>query len=412
MAVEAATTPSAIDPARMQLAGTIRQASTATGVSFGYLVAAAKIESNLNPQAAAPTSSARGLYQFIEQTWLGTVKEAGAAFGYDRYADAITRTASGRYEVSDPNMRNEILSLRKDPAANAAMAGVLTRSNSFKLTGTLGRRPTDGELYIAHFLGAGGASRLISNVQNNPQASAVDMFPRAAAANRSIFYDRGGNPRSVSQVYAELTGRYDVAANSQVAQTMLAAGGGRAPSSTGTSTAPPMNIAAVPLAPAGQVQRVALSTEMTESESRARGIAERNSRFHSMFQTGERGEPVASVVRELWANGSSSSTSGITANAPASAADARSRWICSATASACFRADIRHCEPIAVRSAASIRAPMAKQSSRAPAGAQIDAEIAAASALSVIWRACRRAAGLLRRFAPRNDAAGTAICVS
>jgi Transglycosylase SLT domain len=317
MAVEAATTPYAIDPARTQLAGTIRQASTATGVSFGYLVAAAKIESNLNPQAAAPTSSARGLYQFIEQTWLGTVKEAGAAFGYDRYADAITRTASGRYEVSDPNMRREILALRKDPAANAAMAGVLTRSNSFKLTGTLGRRPTDGELYIAHFLGAGGASRLISNVQNNPQASAVDMFPRAAAANRSIFYDRSGNPRSVSQVYAELTGRYSVAANSQATQTMLAVGGGAPSTSNGTSTAPPMNIAAVTLAPAGQVQRVALSTEMTEAESRARGIAERNSRFHSLFQAGERGEPVASVVRELWANGSSSSTSGITADATA-----------------------------------------------------------------------------------------------
>lgn len=319
MAVETATTTYAIDPARTQLAGTIRQASTATGVSFSYLVAAAKIESNLNPQAAAPTSSARGLYQFIEQTWLGTVKEAGAAFGYDRYADAITRTASGRYEVSDPNMRSEILALRKDPAANAAMAGVLTRSNSFKLTGTLGRRPSDGELYIAHFLGAGGASRLISNAQNNPQASAVDMFPRAAAANRSIFYDRSGKERSVSQVYAELTGRYDVAANSQVAQTMLAAGGG-VPSSARTSTAPPMNIAAVPLAPAGQVQRVALSTEMTEAESRARGIAERNSRFHSLFQAGERGEPVASVVRELWANGSSSSTNGITANTTTSAA--------------------------------------------------------------------------------------------
>jgi len=316
MAVEAATTGYPIDPARAQLAGTIRQASTATGVSFGYLVAAAKIESNLNPQAAAPTSSARGLYQFIEQTWLGTVKEAGAAFGYDRYADAITRTASGRYEVSDPNMRGEILALRKDPAANAAMAGVLTRSNSFRLTSDLGRRPTDGELYMAHFLGAGGASRLISSVQNSPQASAVDMFPRAAAANRSIFYDRSGQERSVSQVYADLTGRYDVAANSQMAQTMVAAGGGMP--STGaarTSTAPPMNIAALPVVPAGQVQRMAMLTEVSEADSRALGIAERNSRFHSMFQAGERGEPGAPVVRELWANGSSSSTNGITANA-------------------------------------------------------------------------------------------------
>jgi hypothetical protein len=319
MAVEAATTHSVIDPARASLAGTIKRASTATGVNFGYLVAAAKIESNLNPSAAAPTSSARGLYQFIEQTWLGTVKEAGSAFGYDRYADAITRIASGRYEVSDPAMRREILQLRKDPAANAAMAGVLTRSNSFKLTGALGRRPSDGELYIAHFLGAGGASRLISKVQNAPQASAVAMFPRAAAANRSIFYDRAGAPRSVGQVYAELTGRYSVAANSQATQSMLAAAGGL-PSAAPQAVLPPTTLAAVSLAPAGHVERVALKTEMSEAESRALGIAERNSRFHSMFQAGERGEPVASAVRELWANGSSSSTTGIAANAQPNAA--------------------------------------------------------------------------------------------
>ena len=309
MAVEAATTPTAIDPARTALAGTIRQASTATGVSFGYLVAAAKIESNLNPQAAAPTSSARGLYQFIEQTWLGTVKEAGASFGYGRYADAITRLPSGSYEVSDAAARQEILQLRKDPAANAAMAGVLTRSNGFKLTGALGRRPSDGELYIAHFLGAGGASRLISNVQSNPQASAAALFPRAAAANRSIFYDRDGGARSVSQVYGELTGRYNVAANSQLTQSMLAAGGAQP-----TTAAPAVNLAAVSFGPNGQVQRIPLSTEMSEADSRQLGISERNSRFHSMFQAGERGEPIASAVRELWANGSSSSPRGITSD--------------------------------------------------------------------------------------------------
>jgi hypothetical protein len=56
---------------------------------------------NLNPKAQASTSSARGLYQFIEQTWLGTVKEAGNAFGYGKYADAITKSDSGRYSVAD-----------------------------------------------------------------------------------------------------------------------------------------------------------------------------------------------------------------------------------------------------------------------------------------------------------------------
>ena len=53
---------------------------------------------------------------------------------------------------------------------------------------------------------------------------------------------------------------------------------------------------------------------MTEADSRALGIAERNSRFHSLFQTGERGEPVSAAVRELWSNGSSSSTRGIAAD--------------------------------------------------------------------------------------------------
>src|ERR1700740_2235897 len=107
--------------------GAIRQASAATGTSFNYLLATAQVESGLNPQAGAATSSARGLFQFIEQTWLATLKRAGAELGYSQYADAITKTASGKYEVQDPAMRNTILKLRNDPAANAAMAGAFTK---------------------------------------------------------------------------------------------------------------------------------------------------------------------------------------------------------------------------------------------------------------------------------------------
>ncbi len=91
--------------------GAIRQAAQATGTSFQYLLATARVESGLDPQAGAATS-ARGLFQFVEQTWLGTMKQSGAALGYGRYAGAITRTASGRYEVADPAMRREILKLR------------------------------------------------------------------------------------------------------------------------------------------------------------------------------------------------------------------------------------------------------------------------------------------------------------
>src|SRR5271154_7086712 len=110
--------------------GAIRQAAQATGTSFQYLLATAQVESGLNPQAGASTSSARGLFQFIEQTWLATMKQSGAGLGYGQYADAITKTASGKYEVQDPAMRSAILKLRNDPTANAVMAGAFTQSNA------------------------------------------------------------------------------------------------------------------------------------------------------------------------------------------------------------------------------------------------------------------------------------------
>ncbi len=106
MSVEAANlSTTALTPARAQVAGAIKNAAGQTGTSFSYLLATAKMESDFNPTATATTSSAKGLFQFIEQTWLGTVKEAGAHFGYGQYADAISRTPSGGYTVTDPAAR-------------------------------------------------------------------------------------------------------------------------------------------------------------------------------------------------------------------------------------------------------------------------------------------------------------------
>ena len=205
----------AVNPANAnaapQVTGAIQQAARSSGISFEYLLTTAQIESNLNPGAQASTSSAKGLYQFIEQTWLATMKGGGPATGYGRYADAITRSADGRYEVADPAMRAAIMQLRSDPAASAMMAGAFTRANASHLQSAIGRQPTEGELYIAHFLGSDGAGKLITTAIAQPQTNAADMFPQAAAANRSIFYDGVGRPRSVSDVYAKLTGRFDVA---------------------------------------------------------------------------------------------------------------------------------------------------------------------------------------------------------
>lgn len=191
-----------------EIKAALRRASAATGTEFDYLLRTAQRESALKPEAEAATSSATGLFQFIEQTWLATVKKSGDQFGLGKYADAITRTADGRHKVTDPQMRQEILALRKDPATASLMAGVYTRDAAGRLSEAFGRAPLEGELYIAHFLGAGGAVRLINAAHATPDASAPDMFPRAARANRPVFYDRSGDDRSVRDVYTMLVEKH------------------------------------------------------------------------------------------------------------------------------------------------------------------------------------------------------------
>ena len=308
MSVDASSAPAAagIDPSRLRIAGAIKQAANTTGTSFEYLLATAKMESNFNPAASASTSSARGLFQFIDQTWLGTVKEAGRQLGYGNYADAITRSASGSYSVSDPAARNAILKLRDDPQAASAMAGVLTQSNSFRLTGKIGRRPTDGELYMAHFMGVGGAAKLIANAEDNPQASGARLFPNAAAANRSIFYERGGRARSVSEVYSVLTSRYASAANSSATRTAMASVGVTPASKVAVAAAvTSVNNAAYlssfpdvrSVTPVSATPQPAITTASLQQPGQPM--------FRSLFQAGERAQPVSPAVQELWGNGSS-----------------------------------------------------------------------------------------------------------
>jgi hypothetical protein len=308
-----------------RVTGAIRDAARKTGAGFEYLLNTAIRESNLNPNAKAKTSSATGLFQFIDQTWLGTMKQSGASLGYGKYADAISKTSSGRYVVSDSAMRNEIFALRKDPTANAVMAGAFANSNAKVLTERLGRQPTDGELYMAHFLGASGASRFIRAAESNPNAKAAAFFPRAANANTSIFYDKTGQARSLKQVYAGLVSRHNVIGNTQIAEakpsdTVQAAGLSvplprarpllpEAPPSPMINVAmvtPPAAASATPVvagatasatnAPATFAERVA----PIESAAMAYAPeAPQRPLFQTLYQPDQRG-PVAPVVRELW----------------------------------------------------------------------------------------------------------------
>lgn len=258
-----------------QVASAIRQGAAATGASFDYLLATAQLESGLNPTAQAPTSSAGGLFQFIDQTWLGIVKAVGPALGFSGYANAIQKGPDGRYQVADPAARAAILDLRNDPVASATMAGAFTRDNAAQLAGVLGRQPTEGELYMAHFLGAEGAGKLINTVRSQPQASAAAVFPAAAAANRSIFFD-GSRPRTVAEVYARLDSRFQTARTAA-----LAAPGARVPDT------------------AGMTQVLAAAAENPASVADSRPL------FQAMF-TDRGASPVSPSVGGLWTNDSAS----------------------------------------------------------------------------------------------------------
>ena len=183
----------------------IQRASQATGVDFSFLMKTAGRESGMNPSAKAPTSSAAGLFQFVEQTWLSTLKQHGAKYGYARYAELISKGADGRFHVpGGDEARRTVMDLRLDPHAASLMAGEMTSDSAAYLKGRTGRSPTAGELYAAHFLGPQGSARLIEAVHTRPGATAAQLFPDAAHANKTIFY-RDGRAATVGEVYANLT---------------------------------------------------------------------------------------------------------------------------------------------------------------------------------------------------------------
>jgi hypothetical protein len=251
----------------------IREGAEKTGAGFDYLLKTAQRESALEPDAKAKTSSATGLFQFIEQTWLSMVKQEGPKQGLSGYANAISESNDGRLTVADPAAREKILQLRNDPQVAALMAGALTQKNRDQLASTLGRQPHAGELYMAHVLGARGASDLIRTASSDPTRVAAKDFPDAAAANRGIFFDKSGKARSAQEVYGVLSASH---ANTQLAATTAqAAVTAQATAATGQGADQPAEIAAA-LAP-----------------GRARGLI-------GLFSTGGSREPVSKAVANLW----------------------------------------------------------------------------------------------------------------
>jgi hypothetical protein len=178
----------------------IKTAAQKTGVNFAYLLEQAAAESSFKTDAKAKTSSASGLYQFIERTWMAMVRDHGDKYGLGDLASQID--AKGR--VKDPAVRKEILALRNDPEKAALMAGEFAADNKRYLEqfgdkiGPVGAT----ELYFAHFMGAGGAASFLKACKDNPLAAGADLFPQAARANYNVFYNsKTGQPRTLAEIY-------------------------------------------------------------------------------------------------------------------------------------------------------------------------------------------------------------------
>ena len=201
--------PAAAAPVDPTIVADIRRASRSANVDFGYLMAQAAQESSFQPDAKASTSSATGLFQFIDSTWLNSVKQYGAKYGLGGLAQQITTDEDGRPHVADPMIKREILELRKDPKVSSEIAAEFAHANKTEVEKALGHTASSTDLYLAHFLGAQGATDFVKQIAAGGGAKAADILPGAAAANRSVFYDNNGDAKTVAQIYRSFSDKIE-----------------------------------------------------------------------------------------------------------------------------------------------------------------------------------------------------------
>ena len=199
----------------------IKEASNKVGVDESIMLAMAKQESGFKPDAKAGTSSAKGLYQFIDSTWNSMVS---------RFSKSFPELLKGPYD-----------------ALASAIAGALyikenatfLKKNNIPVTGT--------NIYASHFLGAGGARTLLT-APPNQIAAEVPGLQAPAAANKNIFFVKGdvNKPRTVEQVIEVLYNKvgktaeeYKIALNEPTTGTQLASASADVNSSKRTQRSTP-----------------------------------------------------------------------------------------------------------------------------------------------------------------------------
>ncbi len=194
-------------PTNLRVPDDIRRAiglaSSTVGVDSGYLVAVAARESSFDAAAHAQQSTALGLYQFTEDTWLRVVKLFGERHGLASYAQEIDIDESGSVAMRSGALRDKLLRLRRDPQLSALMAAELALDNKMRLERLLGRGVSPSEIYIAHFLGVAQAAKMIAIARSTPEMAGSHVLPIAAESNPGVFGD-AATPLSVGAIVAEI----------------------------------------------------------------------------------------------------------------------------------------------------------------------------------------------------------------
>ncbi|KQU16126.1 transglycosylase SLT domain protein [Methylobacterium sp. Leaf94] len=195
---------------RRHLVQKIVRAAQAVETDPVLLMAVADKESSFKTEVQAQTSSATGLFQFIERTWLGVVRDFGPKYGLATDAALVVAGDNGRPTVLDPADRTRILEMRRDPYLSALMAGEMLKRDAARIALRIGRELTLGEVYLAHFLGPDDAEDFLATVVDTPKAAAAQMLPGPARANKTIFFAaQRGRRKAVSLSVAQVHEKFE-----------------------------------------------------------------------------------------------------------------------------------------------------------------------------------------------------------